>query len=75
MNWGIGIRALALLRRGVIAFERQATAQETLARVALTESGLDRKQPKLVSIESFDPVEANKRFEREREARAVGVDV
>jgi hypothetical protein len=74
MNWFSALRPLALLRRGVIALERQAEAQETLARVALTESGLDRKRPKLVEMGSFDVAEANRRYEKDLAARAAGVE-
>jgi hypothetical protein len=74
VKWFPGLRELAFLRRIAVAEERQADALETLARVALTESGLDRKQPKLVAIDTFDVNEANKRYEATVVAKAAGVE-
>lgn len=73
-KWTTSIRALALLRRAVVALERQATAMEALANVALTESGLNRKQPKLVSIDTFDSAEASKRWAAGVAAKEAGVE-
>jgi hypothetical protein len=74
MSWFAGLRALGLLRRATVALERQADAQETLARIALAESGLDRKQTKLVDMGTFDVNLANKRYEASVIAKAAGVE-
>lgn len=74
MKWFPELRAVAFLRRIARAEERQADALEALKYVALHEAGLDRKQPKLVEIGTFDVEAANKRWQQAQEAKAAGVD-
>lgn len=73
MTWGISLRALALVRRAAIALERSAAADEARARIATSEYERKHRRPKAAYFDTFDPREAEVRFNKEQEARLLGV--
>jgi hypothetical protein len=69
------LRLVALVRRGVIALERLAASNETVAQVLLdrqqreSSAATDRK-PRATELYQFDPAIAEKEWLREREEAA-----
>lgn len=73
MTWGIGMRALVLLRRATVALERSAAADETLARIATSDFERRHRKAKGAIFDTFDRAEAETRYLKEQEARSLGV--
>jgi hypothetical protein len=68
MKWFAGLRALALLRRGVLALERLADSQQCIAEFMADRESRRRnhivRKPKLTSFGQLDVAESTKLWQR-----------
>lgn len=69
MTWSLNLRLIAYLRRGTRALESIAKSQQVIAEMMLNEWSRKVAKPKRAPIVwgEFDVVEANRRYQKERE--------